>query len=217
MNKQKTITTVSVALSLLLTAAIIFWIVRHYSISADIKKTSIQLTEDELDIVFGDKNAPLAVYMYGNYGCPYCRKFFQEVLPGLDEEFIKSGKVKIIMRLTLKTKNPELLNALKAAVCVNKYGNYEYLHQLVLSQSNIVFTADFQDMLNEFIDKDPQVAECMLAGESEAYLNRNLTEFEQLGLQGTPSFVIENSIFHGAKDYSTFKKILEYFIRQNNV
>jgi protein-disulfide isomerase len=217
MNRDNTIRFISIGISIILVAVIAFWLIRYFSEKPTPKKVAIQLVEDELDIVFGHDSATITVFMYSNYGCPYCRTFFIEVLPAIHEEYIESGKVKIIMRLTLKTQNPDLLNSMKAAVCVNKYGNYEYLHQLVLSQSNIVFTADFQDMLNEFIDKDSQVAACMLAGESESYLNRNLAEFEQLGLQGTPSFVIENSVFHGAKDYSTFKQILEYFINRNNV
>lgn len=212
MSKDRTIHFISIVVSIILVAAIIFWLIRYYSGKPSSKKAAIQLVDDDLDIVFGHDSAHVAVFMYSNYGCPYCRKFFTEVLPAIDEEFIQSGKVKIIMRLTLKTQNPDLLNSMKAAVCVNKYGNYEYLHQAVLSQSNIVFTADFQDMINEFIDKDVHVAECILAGESAAYLERNLAEFEKLGLQGTPSFVIESTVFHGFKDYAMFKQILEYFL-----
>ena len=57
-------------------------------------------------------------------------QIFQEVYPAIEDEFINSGKVKIILRLTFKTANQDLTTAMKASVCVNKFGNYEYLHQL---------------------------------------------------------------------------------------
>ena len=209
MNSDNLMRTISIAISAILVAFIVFWITRYYLSDSGSKKTTIQLTQDDLDIVYGEDTASISVFMYSNYGCPYCRKFFTEVYPELENEYIKTGKIKLVMRLTLSTKNQDLMNSLKAAVCVNRYGNYEYLHQLMLSQSNIVFTSDFQDMLNEFIDKDPLVAQCMLAGESEAYLQRNLQEFEKLGLQGTPSFVVQNTVIHGFSDYPRFRQMLD--------
>ncbi len=179
-------------------------------------KTVIDLTQRDLDIVFGYDSALVAVFMYANYGCPYCRKFFTDIYPAIKKEYIDSGKVKIIMRLTFKTVNQDLLTAMKAAVCVNKFGNYEYLHQLVLSQSNIVYTKEFHDIINEFIDKDLQVAECILGGAADEYLKKNIEEFDSLQLKGTPAFIIGNKIFYGLQEKSIFVEILNFYLKQFN-
>ena len=105
---------------------------------------------------------------------------------------------------------------MKASVCVNKFGNYEYLHQLFLNQSNIVYTADFHDMIDEFIDKDIQVAECILGGDADNYLKQNIEEFETLKLKGVPTFVIDRKIYYGFKEYDLLKKILNYHLTQIN-
>lgn len=161
-----------------------------------------------LDIVFGDHNANLAIYMYSSYSCTYCTLFFTEVFPLIKKKYIDGGKVKLIMRLTVKSSNTDVQDAMKAAVCVNSYGNYEYLHQLLLADSKVVATHEFRDMVIEFIDRDIFVAECILGGEAEEYLNQNLTDYSALNLKGTPTFIVGNRIYTGFQDFEKFDKII---------
>ncbi|HOG19710.1 MAG TPA: thioredoxin domain-containing protein [Salinivirgaceae bacterium] len=185
---------------------------KTFFVKDKIRQIETELSQRDLDIVFGNDSTLVSVFLYANYGCPYCCKFFNEVYPAIEDEYINSGKVKIIMRLTFNSANQDLTTAMKVAVCVNKFGNYEYLHQLFLSQSNIVYTTDFHDMVDEFIDKDIQVAECILGGAADEYIKDNIEEFEALNLKGVPTFVIESKIYYGFKEYDSFKKILDYHL-----
>jgi len=162
-----------------------------------------------LDIVFGDHNASLEIYMYSSYSCSYCSLFFTDVFPKIKNKYIDSGKVKLIMRLTVKSSNVDVQDAMKAAVCISKYGNYEYLHELLLTDSKVVATHEFRDMINDFINRDVFVAECILGQEAEEYLNQNLTDFNTLGLKGTPTFIVGNRIYTGFQDFEKFDKIIE--------
>jgi protein-disulfide isomerase len=174
------------------------------------KKGSIEGLElRPLDIVFGTDTAKLTVYMYSSYSCSYCILFFTDVFPQFSEEYINTGKAKLIMRLAVKTKDIDLTNSLKTAVCINKYGNFKYLHELLLNDNKIVYTEPFRKMVEEFIEKDNIIAECMLSGEAEEYLKENLEDFEKLDLRGTPTFVINNVIYSGYRDYNQFRKIIE--------
>ena len=162
-----------------------------------------------MDIVFGDHNASLEIYMYSSYSCSYCSLFFTDVFPQIKNKYIDSGKVKLIMRLTVKSSNVDVQDAMKAAVCISKYGNYEYLHELLLTDSKVVATHEFRDMINDFINRDVFVAECILGQEAEEYLNQNLTDFNTLGLKGTPTFIVGNRIYTGFQDFEKFDKIIE--------
>ena len=166
------------------------------------------LTTDANDIVFGNDSAQLSVYMYASYNCSYCRKFFTDVLPELQEDFIDTKRVKIILRLTSRTIDKKLKRALKAQVCVNKYGNYQYLHELLLNNDKIVYTDDFQKMITEFAEKDPFIGECIDGSEANRYLLRNLAEFDSLKVKGTSTFVIKNVVYPGYRDAQAFNKIL---------
>lgn len=213
LNKKKVFYIFILTVSIAILAIVV---VKTFFIKDKVRQIGTELSQRDLDIVFGEDTASVSVFLYANYGCPYCRKFFTEVYPAIEDEYINSGKVKIILRLTFKTANQDLTTAMKASVCVNKFGNYEYLHQLILNQSNIVYTADFHDMIDEFIDKDIQVAECILGGDADNYLKQNIEEFETLKLKGVPTFVIDNKIYYGFKEYDLLKKILNYHLTQIN-
>jgi protein-disulfide isomerase len=46
----------------------------------------------------GSPAAPITVEVYTDYECPACRSFYMDVLPSLNAEFVKTGKVRLIHR-----------------------------------------------------------------------------------------------------------------------
>lgn len=165
--------------------------------------------ENDLDIVYGKDSTDITIFMFSSYNCGFCRKFFENVFPGLKNEYINSGKVKLVVKLVAPEKNTHVVNSLMLAVCINKFGNFNKLNELLLKEPKVVYTDKFMAVTNELIEKDEFVAECMLSGESEKYILRNLVDFKRLKCTGTPTFVINNKIYKGYRDYNEFKKIIE--------
>jgi protein-disulfide isomerase len=163
----------------------------------------------DLDIVYGNDSAKITMYVYYSYQCEYCRKFLNEVLPKLEQAYISKNQLKVVLRITARTVGKERELALKTAVCINKYGNFTYLHQLLLSNFKVMYTEEFKEMVNEFREKDPFVGECIDGTEGKSYLTENIEEFERLQFRGTPTFVIENQVFMGYRDYKQISNIIE--------
>jgi protein-disulfide isomerase len=46
----------------------------------------------------GTVTAPITLELYTDYQCPHCRAFYLETLPLLTNEFVKTGKVRLIHR-----------------------------------------------------------------------------------------------------------------------
>ena len=46
----------------------------------------------------GTVMAPITIELYTDFQCPHCRAFYLEVLPLLEHDFIKTGKVRLIHR-----------------------------------------------------------------------------------------------------------------------
>jgi protein-disulfide isomerase len=46
----------------------------------------------------GDPKAPVTVIEYASLTCPHCARFAQDVFPKLDEEYIRTGKIRFILR-----------------------------------------------------------------------------------------------------------------------
>ncbi len=200
---------IAIAISIVLLGLIAYKAYDYFFKDATDPKVALQLKPKKLDIVFGNDSADLTIYMYSSYSCSYCRRFFKTVFPKLKENFIDKNRVKLIMRLTSNTRNLKRKRSLKAAVCVNKYGNFEYLHKLMLHDPKVIFRDEFQQMINEFTERDPFVGECIDGTEAQEYLYGNFKEFSKLGLKGTPSFVIANVIYPGYREYSFFEKTVK--------
>lgn len=41
----------------------------------------------------GEQNAPVHIVEFGDYKCPYCKKFHEEFVPFIAKEYVQSGKV----------------------------------------------------------------------------------------------------------------------------
>lgn len=165
--------------------------------------------ERNLDIIFGNSDAPLSVYLYFRYDCSFCRKFYTEVYPDFKRDFLDSGKARLIMKLVDITHEEAVVNAMKTVVCINQHGNFSKLHQLLLTEPRIVYTQEFVNITDDFIVRDAFVAECMLGGDAANYLLANTLEFNQFKLTGTPTFVINQQVYKGFMPYPVFKKLIE--------
>ena len=204
--KTKRIIVLGVFISLIILVLVLFLIEKKNKTN---KRTTVELTKSDLDIVYGADTANITIYMFSSYECVFCRKFFNEVFPTLKKEFIDTGKIRLVVKLVDLTGNEDITNSLKLAVCINKYGNFDKLNQLLLLDPKVVYTNEFNDVLDDLVQKDEFVAECMYGGESEKYILKNLALFKMLGCTGTPTFVVNKHIYKGYRDYENFKKLIE--------
>ncbi len=205
-NKIKFLVYIIVAIII---AAITFIYLNDSNIFKKDQKAKVEIFEHELDIVYGADSADLTIFLFSNYSCSFCRKFFAFVYPKLKEEYIDKGKVKLVVKPVDLTNNENVINSLKIAVCINEYGKFEKLNRLLLFEPKVVYTEEFSNLIDEFIEKDEYVAECMLGGESDEYIIENILNFKALKLTGTPTFIMNNKIYKGYSEYENFRKLIE--------
>ncbi len=68
------------------------------------------------DAILGSANAPVTVVEYGDYQCPFCAQYFQTVEPQIIQNYVNTGKVKMVFR-DFPFLGPESLAAANAAQC----------------------------------------------------------------------------------------------------
>ena len=173
------------------------------------EKAKVEILENDLDIVYGADTSQMTIFLFSSYNCSFCRKFFKTVYPEFKKEYIDNGKVKLIVKNVAITNNESVINSLKLAACINKYGNFEKLNELLLTEPKVIYTDEFKEVIDELVEKDLFVAECMYGGESEKYILKNMLDFKRLNCTGTPTFIINNKIYKGNRDYDEFRKVVE--------
>jgi protein-disulfide isomerase len=171
-----------------------------------VKQEVVQKTED---VIFGDDGAPKTVFMYASYNCDFCRYFFSRTYPDLKSNYLDNGKLKLVIKWVDFDDNPQVLYSLQAASCIGRFGVYEKFHQLLLVNPTVVFTEDFAQLVDDIMEDNPEIAECILQNDEYSYLRENVKEFRENKLTGTPTFVLNNHAYSGFISYDNFKKLLE--------
>ena len=161
------------------------------------------------DVILSDDSAPHTVFMYASYNCDFCRYFFFQTYPELKENYLDNGKLKLVVKWVDFTENPRVLYSLQAASCISRFGVYEKFHQLLLVNPDVVFTEDFAQLIDDIMEDNAEIAECILHNNEYAYLRGNVREFRDNNLTGTPTFVLNNRTYSGFISYENFVKLLK--------
>jgi protein-disulfide isomerase len=173
------------------------------------KVVEFSVSEKEEDVLFGSPAAKKTVFMYASYNCTYCRLFFSQTLPELEKRYLNSGEIKLLVKFLDFSENPEVLMALQAASCISRFGIFEKFHPLLLVNPEVVFTEDFDLLIDDIMNENSEIAECILQNNNFEYIRSNLSEFRANNLVGTPTFIINNKAYRGFLSFDEFEQILK--------
>lgn len=179
------------------------------------------LTSDQIsklpddDAVMGDPNAPITLIEFSDFQCPFCARFFQETLPSIEENYIKTGKVKLIYRdFPLQDKHPQALLASLTAECAHEQGKFEEMHDVIFAgQADWAGNPKALDLMNSYAKQialnTKQFSECVTSKKYGAEVQKDLVDAVGIGVKGTPAFFINGKpLLLGAVPYESFFKVI---------
>jgi len=146
--------------------------------------------------ILGNSNAPITILEWGDYQCTFCYKFHQNTLSMIQEDFINSGKVKLVFK-DFPLNGPDSLLAAEASYCAEDQEKYWQYHDELYknwggertgwvtrgSLDNFAMTVNLD--LKEF-------NKCL---DEHKYQNKvnAIHEFgKEIGIDATPSFLVFN-------------------------
>lgn len=191
------------------------------AIEVDIKDIDV----DSSPIV-GQKNAPVAIAVWFDYQCPFCKQFELNTLSQVYSEYVTAGKVKIVYKdfqfLDTYSKTDRKEDSKSAALfgraVYEAYPDrfYDWFGAMAESQDDeFAGFGDFKSIealtrTIEGIDTDRVLAliESKRA-EYETAIAADYAEGQALGINGTPSAVIGTTMLSGAQTYDTVKALIE--------
>lgn len=146
--------------------------------------------------IMGDPDAPITILEWGDYQCTFCYKFHQDTLDIINEEFIKTGKVKVIFK-DFPLNGPDSKLAAESSYCAHDQGKYwEYHDHLYENWAGERTGWITREALSEFaksINLDTaEFNKCLNESKHENKIN-SIYEFgKQIGIDATPSFLVFN-------------------------
>ena len=174
----------------------------------------------------GSPDAPIVMYEYSDFQCPFCSRYFVQTEPAIDESYVRNGQVRVVFRdFPLADLHPNAPAAHVASLCTAEQGAEPYwqMHaRLFQTQSEWSQSPDavdyFADLASDIGIDMTQYQDCVDTGQKEALVAQGVAEARALGFSGTPSFHFvreaTNDAFPlvGAQPYDQFATVLDTLI-----
>ncbi len=182
--------------------------------------SAVTLELNSEDVILGDPKAPVTVVAYEDYQCPFCGRFFSQSENLIKENFVKTGKVKMVYR-HFAFLGPESVAAAEATECAKDQGKFWEYHD-ALYVAEIKDGKEHNGNLNETLFKSlasqlgldtAKFSSCVT---SKKYANKVQKDYDQgvvLGVSATPTVFINSQKFEGALPYSQFETVIKALLQ----
>lgn len=167
------------------------------------------------DHVMGDADAPVTIIEYASLTCPHCAHFHEAVLPGLKENWIDTGKARLVFRHF--PLDGLALRASALSECIDGIRFYGFLGVLFDTQKQWATADDPLAALQGLAKQagmDEATSEACL--QNDELLTKVLEErkvgSDDYGISSTPSFLVNGETMQGTSTYEEFDAQLKEFL-----
>lgn len=169
----------------------------------------------------GDKNAKVTLIEFTDFQCPFCSRHLSQTAPQIEQEYIKTGKVKYVLRdFPIQSIHPQAFKAAEAAHCASDQGKYWEMHGKLFGNQRALNPKDLNDHAESLGLEASKFQKCLDSGKYAARIRKDLEDGQKAGVTGTPSFFLgltdsKNSqvkalrTIKGAQPYAAFKDAIE--------
>ncbi|HLC90548.1 MAG TPA: thioredoxin domain-containing protein [Candidatus Nanoarchaeia archaeon] len=161
------------------------------------------------DAVKGDKDAPVTIVEFSDYECPFCARFYSETLGQIDEQYNKTGKVKLIYRDFPLSFHQQAQKAAEAAECAGEQGKYYEMHDKLFGQGVQGGVASFKAYAKDLGLNSADFDSCLDSGKMATEIRKDMSDGSKAGVQGTPAFFVNGVLVSGAQPFSAFQQVIE--------
>ncbi|HMA13775.1 MAG: DsbA family protein [Bacteroidota bacterium] len=152
-----------------------------------------QLTADPRDPVIGNPQGDVTLVEFFDYRCPYCKRATETLAQLIGED----PNLRVVMK-EFPILSQESVQAARAALAARDQGKYEAFH-FALMEGGGGFTDEEILLVAEQVGLDTDALELAMRDPAIDALLREVNALaEQLGITGTPAFIIGGTLIPGA-------------------
>jgi len=153
--------------------------------------------------VAGNPDGAITVVEFFDYRCGYCKASLEMVMDLIRDD----PEIRVVFK-ELPILSPESVRASQAALAAQRQGRYLDLHYAMMSSRGQFDDQQILDIAAEVGLDVAQLSADMEAPEIKAFIQNNLSLAGSLGIDGTPTFIVDDQIFRGAIDAATMRKAI---------
>ena len=167
----------------------------------------------------GRPDAPITLYEMSDFQCPYCRAFALGTMPVLEQEYISTGKVRLVyINLPLTSVHPNARAAAQVAMCAARQDHFWAMHDLLFRHQDewakLITPSGVLLALGDSAHLDHTALErCVAASATASEVDADAARARRAGAVSTPTFYIEGGLLEGAAPVTVFRAVLDSIYR----
>lgn len=166
------------------------------------------------DPVLGNASAPVTLVEFGDFQCPFCKKFHDEARKEILDTYVETGKVKIVYRdFPLENIHPAARPAAEAAQCADEQGKFWQYHDALYTRQDALAkgTMDYVALASEFGMNKTAFAKCVKDRKYKDEVTKDYDDGVKAGVDGTPALFVNGKKVSpaGAQPFGVFQAQIE--------
>lgn len=155
----------------------------------------------------GPEDAPVVVVEFSDFECPYCRQTYP-VLGRIETAY--PDQIRFVYRqFPLTDIHPRAEKAAEASLCADEQGQFWPMHDLLFADPIELEVASLK-VKAESLGLDRQVFDdCLDSGKYEDRIASEIHEGFRLGVNGTPTVIINGRPLTGAQPYEAYAAVID--------
>jgi len=171
--------------------------------AAALRQKRADLLQDPASPAIGPANADVVLVQFFDYRCPYCKQVAEPVI----ELARADPRLRVVFK-ELPILGPDSVVASRAALAAAIQGQYQKFHLALMARRGPLDEASVLALARENGLDQARLRADMARPEVTAQIERNRTLARDLGIRGTPAFVVGDEIVPGAIDIDTMRRLV---------
>lgn len=180
--------------------------------------------------VLGETSAPVTIYEFSDFSCPYCASAagynepgiealkaddstWSSPIKGIKERYVKEGKVKLVFKYF--PGHGTGIVAHSVAWCLKDQNLFWEFHDKAFEQFTI--TSDIEKMKEIASDlgaNSTQLEKCLTEGKYDLMFKQDKAMGTSNGVKGTPTFFIGGKSYSGAISFDVLKSAVDSALKK---
>jgi protein-disulfide isomerase len=166
----------------------------------------------------GAETAKVWLVEVSDFQCPFCKQWHDETFAKIDQEYVKTGKVRLAyLNFPLSRIHKNAQAAAEAAMCAGVQGKFWELHESLFQTqpkwADLKAPLAVFDSLARAAKVDPKGwNNCMTTHATAKLIQADRDRSTQAGVESTPTFFVGDRALAGAYPVDTFRVVLDQAI-----
>lgn len=165
----------------------------------------------------GNPNAPVTIAYWFDYQCPFCRRFEEDAMTQVMNDYVKTGKVKVVFKdFQFLGPDSQVAGLAERAVWEVAPDKFYDWHKAMFDKqdgenSGWGNRTDILALTKSLGIDSVKVDQLMTskATEYQKAMDADKAEGESFGINGTPGSIIGKNLISGAQPYAAVKQLID--------